>query len=591
MKKRLVREFNFWRFLGILALICTMFMVWLLCYEALKPGEDSSETSGEVEETIKDIIPDIPDNDQNFELVSIRCKQANASRAIGTKLTLTFAYTPSQATDKALTFSSSDASIASVDEKGVVTFNSYGECKITATSVAKPNIKTTFKVICSGVAAGDISNIYPTFSDEPNAPAKYEVPEGTYSYICFRDAQGQVVSVDTLKIVCHDSTILRMSDTKHFVAIKPGTANITVTNTKTKQTKDINITVTESDTFDAPELFEFEEHVLYVNTNTSFNPRDNISSILPEGATLDKRFCTITCTNKSLFEIAGETYTAVSVGEACFVFTPYASVETSFYRVVVVEPLPEQLTIMGRDRIICDKEYQYTVFDGERDCDKISWSVVKGKGVTITEEGKLIATELGDVIIRATSTQDESIYADFRVRVSPYENFHTYVRKIFGHFTAFAILGVGFAVTYFLLFGRARKISPIVALISSAVVAAITEILQMPIFTQNRGPSVKDVVLDTEGSAWGVLGAVVFILLFLLVVRLISKRKYEQIKLAISRLSFGTMFKRAKKVFADIPEEPKADQSNQPQGKKQSKQPQNKQQQSKQSQNKGKNKR
>jgi len=74
-------------------------------------------------------------------------------------------------------------------------------------------------------------------------------------------------------------------------------------------------------------------------------------------------------------------------------------------------------------------------------------------------------------------------------------------------------------------------------------------------------------------------------LLFLLVVRLISKRKYEQIKLAISRLSFGTMLKPAKKVFADIQEEPKVDQSNQSQGKKQSKQQQNKQ-----PQNKGKNK-
>ena len=585
MKKRLVREFNFWRILAILALICTMFMVWLLCYEALKPGEKSSDTSQDVEDTIKDIIPDIPDNDQNYELVSIRCKQANASRAVGTKLTLTFAYTPSQATDKALTFSSSNPAIASVDEKGVVTFNSYGECKITATSVAKPNIKTTFKVICSGVAAGDISNIYPTFSDAPGSPAKYEVPEGTYSYICFRDSQGQVVSVDTLSIVCHDSTILRMSDTKHFVAIKPGTAKITVTNKSTKQTKDINIQVTESDTFAAPEFFEFEEHVLYINTNTSFNPRDNISSILPEGATLDKRFCTITCTNKSLFEIAGETYTAVTVGEAYFEFSAYASGRTSRYRVVVVEPLPEQLTIMGRDRIICDKEYQYTVFDGERDCEKITWSIVKGSGATITEEGKLIATELGDIVIRATSTQDEKIFVEFRVRVSPYENFHTFVRKLIGHFTAFAILGVGFAVTYFLLFGRARKISPIVALISSAVVAGVTEILQMPIFTQNRGPSFKDVVLDTEGAAWGVLGTVVLIFLFFLIVRLISKRKYEQVKLAISRLSFGTMFKRAKKVFADIEDVPKADAKKQPQGDKQAKQ------QSKHPQIKGKKKR
>ena len=571
MNKRLVKEFNFWRYLAILALICTTFMVLRLCFEALKPGEASSDTSAGVEDTIKDIIPDIPDNNQNYELVSIRCKQANASRPVGSQLKLTFAYSPSQATNKELTFSSNKPAIASVDESGVVTFNAYGECKITAISKANPSIKTSFKVVCSGVPAGDISNIYPTFSDEAESSAKYEVAEGTYAYICFRDAQGQVVSVDTLQIVCHDSTILRLSDTNHFVAIKPGTAKITVTNKTTNQSKDINIQVTESAEFTAPELFEFEEHVLYVNTNTTFNPRDNISAILPEGATLDKRFCAISCTNKSLFEIAGETYTAISVGEAYFDFTAYASGVTSRYRVVVVEPLPEQLTIMGSDRIVCDKQYQYTVFDGERDCDKISWSIVKG-GATITQDGKLVATKLGNVVVRATSTQDENIFVDFTVRVSKYENFHTFVRKIFGHFSAFAILGVGFAVTYFLLFGKARKFSPILAFLSSAVVATITEILQLPIFTQNRGASVKDVFLDSEGAAFGVLFTVILILLFFFITKLVSKRKFEQTKLAISRLSFGTMFKSAKKLFADVVDQttidtPKPAKSKHPQNK------------------------
>ncbi len=564
MNKKLVRKFNFWRLLGILALVCTIFMVLLLCYEALKPGEASSDTSGEVEDTIKDIIPDIPDNEQNYELVSIRCKQSGSSRPIGEKLQLTFVYTPSQATNKDLSFSSANPNIASVDENGVVTFNAYGECKITATSKANPSIKTTFKVVCSGVPAGDISNIYPTFSDKTGAPANYEVPEGTYSYICFRDEQGQVVSVDTLKIVCHDSTILRMSDTKHFVAIKPGTARVTITNKKTNQTKDITITVTQSDDFSAPELFEFSENVLYIDKNTTFDPRDNISHVLPDGATFDKRFCSISCSDSSLFDVAVDTYTAVQLGEAYFQITSYATGEVSMFRVVVVEPLPNELSIIGNDRIVRDKEYSYTAFDGERDCDKVIWSVVKG-GATITQDGALVASKLGNVVIRATSTQDESIYVDMQVRVSLFENFHSFVRKFFGHFSAFAILGVGFTVTYFVLGGRTRKLSPIFAFLSSAIVAAITEVLQMPIFTQNRGPSVKDVFIDSGGAACGVLATVVIILLYFLIVKLISKRKYEQIKLVISKLSFKTMFAPAKKLFADIAEETTADNKKQAQ--------------------------
>ena len=554
MNKRLLSKFNFFRYLAIVALICTIFMTGLLCFEALKPGDKSGATSGEVEDTIKDIIPDIPDNEQNYDLVSIRCKQSGASRSVGEKLTLTFAYTPSQATNKELTFSSANPSIVSVDESGVATFHSYGTATITAKSKSNSSIKTTFKLVCSGVAAGDISNIYPTFDEESGATAKYQVPEGTYSYICFRDEQGQVVSVSTLKIVCNNPDILRMNDTEHFVAIKPGVATITVTNKKTNQIKDIVITVTESDSFSAPEIFQFKQDVMQVDKNITFDPRDNISNILPEGATFDTRFCQVNCLDESLFDVASGIYTATTLGETYFQITSYATGEIFSFKVVIVEPLPKQFIVMGNDRIVCDKQYTYTVFDGERDCDKVTWSVVKG-GATITADGKLVATKLGNVVIRATSTQDESVYVDYTVRVSLYENFHTFVRKIFGHFSAFAVLGVGFAVTFFLLCGRARGLSPIFAFLSGVAVAALTEVLQLPIFTPNRGPSVNDALIDSAGVATGVAITALVVALYFIVVRLTSKQKYQQTWFAISKLSFKTMFKPAKKIFEDTTNE------------------------------------
>ena len=550
MNKSLTRKFNFFRYLAIVALVCTICMVIVLCGEALKPGDKSGATSGEVEDTIKDFIPDIPDNQQTYELVSIRCKQLGSSGAVGEKLTLTFAYTPSQATNKQLTFSSSDPSIVSVDESGVVTFNSYGTATITAKSQSNPSVKTSVKLFCSGVPADDISNIYPTFDNKAGGAPKHEIAEGTYADIGFVNDQGQIVSISTLNVVCNDPDILRMDNTKHFVAIKPGVTTITITNPKTNQSKDVAITVIESDTFAAPESFEFSQDVLYVDKNTTFDPRENISKILPEGATFDTRFCSVKCLDASLFDVSSDIYTATTLGETYFQITSYATGSVSTFKVVVVEPLPKQLIVMGNDRIVRGEQYTYTVFDGQRDCDKVTWSIIKG-GATITDDGKLVANKLGNVVIRATSTQDESIYVDFTVRVSLYENFHTFVRKIFGHFSAFALLGIEFAATFFLLSGRARFFSPLFALFSGAAVAAITEVLQMPIFTPNRGPSVKDALIDTAGVAAGVVVTAIIVALYFVIVRLISKKNCQQTWFVISKLSFKTMLMPAKKIFDD----------------------------------------
>lgn len=551
MNKSLVKQFNIWRVLAIVAMVCTITLVFFLCAESLKPGEQSGQTSGDVTEDIKDII-NVPDNDQNYDLVSIRCSQSGASRCVGETLTLSFVYTPAQATNKTLTFVSSNSQIASVSDDGVVTFNSYGECYVTASSKANPNIKTTFKLVCDGVVAGDISTIYPTFDAQDSSPT-YQVPEGTYSYIGFRDGDGQVVAVTTLNVQCDNPDVLRMDDTNHFVAIKPGTAKITVTNKSTNQTKDIVITVTPSDTFDAPETFVFQTDVLYVDKNTTFDPRDNISAIFPVGATFDKRFCSIKCLDKSLFDITGETYTATKLGETYFEITSYASGEVSRFKVVVVEPLPKNLSIIGNDRIVQDAHYQYTAFDGERDCDNVVWSVVKGNA-TITPDGKLVANGVGNVVIRATSTQDATIYADMKIRVSMFENFHSLVRKMIGHFSAFAVLGVGFVATFFLLGGRLRKLSPLLALLSSVFVASLTEILQMPIFTPNRGPSLNDVLLDSAGSLCGVIIAVALICVIFAIIKLANHAKYYQTKHVLSKLSFKTMFFSAKILFADVEE-------------------------------------
>lgn len=537
MNKNLVRQFNFWRILGIVALVCTILLTVILCAESLKPGEESSASSGAVSDTIKDNVS-IRDNERTYPLTGIICHQTNMSATQDAQMNLTFTYTPQKATDKRLTFSSDNPDVVSVDDSGVLTYNSYGTANITATSVADPNVTTTFNVFCTGLAVNDIPDDLYLSSYYSSEPCN-EIPQCEYSYIYLRDGAGNIVSVNNFNISSKNLSVLTVDEYLHFVALKPGDATITLTHKKTGKTKDITVTVIEGTP--PPTKFNFKEETVYLYKNQKFDVRDNVTAEYPTN-----RFAKYSCSDLSLFLRSCYEFTAIKVGEATFTVTPYAEdgIVTTFH-VIVTEPTPTQLTIIGNDRIVRDAKYTYTVFDGERECDNISWSVVKGDAI-ITDDGKLVANELGNVVIRATSTLDGTVYAELTVCVSLFESFSTFVRKVFGHFSAFAVLGFGFAVTYFLLIGKLRKYSPLFALASGVVVASITEILQLPIFTANRGPSVKDVLLDSTGVLCGIVIAVALMCLVLSLIKLISPHKYNSTKICIGKLSFKTAFLSAK---------------------------------------------
>lgn len=87
------------------------------------------------------------------------------------------------------------------------------------------------------------------------------------------------------------------------------------------------------------------------------------------------------------------------------------------------------------------------------------------------------------------------------------------------------------------------------------MVASITEILQLPIFTANRGPSFDDVLLDTAGALCGVGLAALIVWLVLGAIKLRSPQKHAETKLCINKLSFKTAFCSKKTIhtlFCDV---------------------------------------
>ena len=74
-------------------------------------------------------------------------------------VTLVATFTPSNTTNKNLTWSSSNTAIATVDSAGVVTFLTVGNTTITATSVANTNISASCAITVQGAASAPTSTI------------------------------------------------------------------------------------------------------------------------------------------------------------------------------------------------------------------------------------------------------------------------------------------------------------------------------------------------------------------------------------------------------------------------------------------------
>ncbi len=559
--KKQMNNFNILRGIAIAALVCTIALGLFLCGEALTPGTDSASQSGGVMDFIKDNV-DVKDNDAYVPLASIICNQQGGSTYIGKQVQLTFIFTPNSASNKKLTYTSSDPSIISVDENGILTPHARGSVTITVISQDNEDVTTEFAYQCLGKEANDLENLYPSFAPNvdivPEEDAKWSIPAGTYSYISFRDETGQMIAINTLKVTCHNPDVLCQNVRQIFVALKPGVATLTLTSKKTGATRDIEITVLPNDEFVPADTYSFYSDVVTLNVGDKFLPSTNVESALAlDGESIANEsayYYEISTDNSKLFNRSNDMFYAKTPGETFFNIRSLATGTISRFKVVIVEKVPTTLNIEGNNRIVSGESYSYRAFDSQNYATLVKWSVIKGDA-TIDENGTLKANKLGNITIRVTSLQDESVYKDLTIRVSLFDNFHTFVRKIIGHFSAFALLGFGFAFVYFFLL-RPRFIFAPLAVVNGFLVAGLTEIFQMPIFTANRGPSIVDVMTDTAGVAFGVAIASVIILIATLSLKFFNKPAFERVNRSLKLLKGKTLLIRGKntKMLFDMSE-------------------------------------
>ena len=179
----------------------------------------------------------------------------------------------------------------------------------------------------------------------------------------------------------------------------------------------------------------------------------------------------------------------------------------------------------------------------------VKWEVVKGEG-SIDENGVFTSDKSGKVTVRATYVDRPDLTVEKTITVSVFDTFHTLIRKGLGHFSLFLVLGFGLFGTFFLLI-KPRWASLPLSLLSAFVVAGISEMFQLPVFTSGRYATWPDVAIDFLGALSGIGIAVAAVSIVGLIWFKAKPESFKNMKNEFSFLTFKTSFKKQENIFTD----------------------------------------
>lgn len=216
---------------------------------------------------------------------------------------------------------------------------------------------------------------------------------------------------------------------------------------------------------------------------------------------------------------------------------------------VTVPDVVDGLTVVAPDRCVKGGKIDLTAYTGGNVTKNVKWEVVKGEG-SIDENGVFTSDKSGKVTVRATYVGRPDLTVEKTITVSVFDTFHTLIRKGLGHFSLFLVLGFGLFGTFFLLI-KPRWVSLPLSLLSAFVVAGISEMFQLPVFTSGRYATWQDVAIDFLGALSGIGIAVIAVSIVGFVWFKAKPESFKNMKNEFSFLTFKTSFKKQEKIFPD----------------------------------------
>lgn len=216
---------------------------------------------------------------------------------------------------------------------------------------------------------------------------------------------------------------------------------------------------------------------------------------------------------------------------------------------VTVPDVVDGLTVVAPDRCVKGGKIDLTAYTGGNVTKNVKWEVVKGEG-SIDENGVFTSDKSGKVTVRATYVGRPDLTVEKTITVSVFDTFHTLIRKGLGHFSLFLVLGFGLFGTFFLLI-KPRWVSLPLSLLSAFVVAGISEMFQLPVFTSGRYATWPDVAIDFLGALSGIGIAIIAVSIVGFIWFKAKPESFKNMKNEFSFLTFKTSFKKQEKIFID----------------------------------------
>lgn len=564
------------RALALTALFCTIALTLFIWGEALTPGDKSAIQSVKVSDNIQSAMksdePAPPVSAvTGFEVTKVvrDGKEIDTDKYyIGDKVRLSVSVLPENADTSDLYFvAGKDAKDLSVSEDGEVEFTSWGWRRVLVKSRKNPSVILFDKQLnCAGVNPDAVTSISATIRKVGTAENTDVLQIGDeYVLGIFTDNGLETSTAETRLFINGKKTrenenlyflpakqffYPRAEGTVHLkfeyagktvkktVTVVPGKippADFTFTNSRVTKNTDGSFLLT----------MEKGEHIKNVIKELGFSPLNKDGKIDDNSAV----YFDYETSNGKIVNCAAYNLHAYKPGTATITYTSLYDKNIKATLHVTVPDVVDGLTVVAPDRCVKGGKIDLTAYTGGNVTKNVKWEVVKGEG-SIDENGVFTSDKSGKVTVRATYVGRPDLTVEKTITVSVFDTFHTLIRKGLGHFSLFLVLGFGLFGTFFLLI-KPRWVSLPLSLLSAFVVAGISEMFQLPVFTSGRYATWPDVAIDFLGALSGIGIAVVAVSIVGLIWFKVKPESFKNMKNEFSFLTFKTSFKKQEKIFTD----------------------------------------
>ena len=554
--------------LAIIALSCTVTLWAALWISSAIQGGSSGASTDKVTNILdeKFDISGKVEVEKTVRLITLtKSKQTNFC---GDTETLAVTILPEGFENLALSFASSDSSIASVDSTGKITYNKIGSAKITATYKGKNQngekytVSDSCNVECSGIKPDkDTKLSFVKYGDNAKNELKsVKVGERATALVNGGETKNYILKYES------DNSECVATQGSSVFALSVGKATVTA-RYKGEIVAKKAIEVTENDDALIPSSVEFTspEFLPKFILGKMYSVKELVKSITVKrgDGTENTFFCSDDSSVDEFNNALNLLYFRASSDKLMFYGKNVEAKKIGDVKIIISSPhnpnlryeigcavnkaKPESITIVGDSVIVPHSVVKYTAtllpYD-YGDNNNLTWKVVKGNASVNEETGTLVSKGYGTIVLRCSSSDFPDVYADYEIKSKLFTTAYGFVRKFMGHGLLSALLGFGIFGSLFLLLKRKLAAIPL-TVVSSCVFASVSEFIQY--FTPGRFCSFSDMIVDTVGAMCGMMTAITLMLIIGVTWRIISKRSYREFSARVKEFNAKNVFGRTKR--------------------------------------------